>query len=211
MGTDPLAVERITLDTDVRDARIDGTLLNLTPREFELLQCLMHNSSNVVTTRELLEAIWGTSSVGDGHAVEVYVSRLRAKLNGHLRSSEVIRTVRGRGFMFVQPREFGRSVHILADDNLIVRQITPDGEPFLGWQPQELIDTAFILALQPWLHGEPAAAQALATYLINEGIVDISGPFAVPSADGNLHLVDGSARLLSDGNTFTGMETLLHL
>lgn len=63
MGMDPLAVERITLDTDVRDARIDRTFLNLTPREFELLQCLMHNSSNVVTTRELLEAIWGTSSV----------------------------------------------------------------------------------------------------------------------------------------------------
>lgn len=211
MGTDPLAVERITLDADVRDARIDGSFLRLTPREFELLECLMHNSSNVVTTSELLEAIWGTSSVGDGHAVEVYVSRLRAKLNGHLRSSEVIRTIRGRGFMFVPPRETGRSVHILADEKLIVRQVVPDDEPFLGWHPQELIDAAFIFALQPWLHDEPAAAKALATYLINQGIVDIAGPFAVPSVDGNLHLVDGSARLLSDGNRFTGMETLLHL
>ena len=131
MGMDPLALGRMSLDNEVRDARIDGNFLNLTPREFELLQCLMQSPSRLVTTRELLEAIWGTSSVGDGHAVEVYVSRLRAKLNGHLRSSEVIRTVRGRGFMFVPPRD-PHSIRIeefSKNGNFMIRAELPGIDP----------------------------------------------------------------------------------
>lgn len=69
----------ISVDTDSREARLDGTLLDLTRTEFDLLVALMENPSRVITREALLQQVWG-EWYGDSHVVEVHMSRLRAKV-----------------------------------------------------------------------------------------------------------------------------------
>jgi DNA-binding winged helix-turn-helix (wHTH) protein len=205
------AMERIMLDWGLRDAWIDGQLARLTPREFELLERLMLSPTQVVATSELLEAIWGTATVGDGHAVEVYVSRLRSKLEAPLPSVEVIRTIRGRGFMFVPPPLRQQFLRLVTDHRLILREIVPNDQPFLGWEPDEVLDTVFIMAPQPWFYEHVNIFRALVQTLVLAGITTITGPFNVRRADGGLHIADGEATVHSRSRRFTGMEATLYL
>jgi DNA-binding response OmpR family regulator len=69
----------ITLDSETRIAAVDGTELDLTRTEFELLAMLMDNPRRVVNREALLEGVWG-SWYGDDHVVEVHMSRLRTKI-----------------------------------------------------------------------------------------------------------------------------------
>lgn len=154
------SLERIKLDGDLRDARIDGS---------------------------------------------------PAKLNGHLRFSEIIRTVRGRGFMFVPPPPPQRTLRLVSESQLILREIVPDDQPFLGWDPTEVLDTFFILAPQPWLYEHPHMARALTTTLVLAGVSTISGPFNVRRADGGLHIADGNATLHARARRFTGLGATLLL
>jgi DNA-binding response OmpR family regulator len=91
---DVTAVGRLTLARGAREVRIDGHEVELTQREFDLLEYLVRNAGQVVTRDELLEAVWGFISPGQTRTVEVHVAQLRKKL-GH---SELIRTVRGVGY-----------------------------------------------------------------------------------------------------------------
>ena len=65
--------------------------MELTQREFDLLEYLLRHAGQVVTRDELLEAVWGFLSPGQTRTVEVHVAQLRKKL-GH---PDLIRTVRG--------------------------------------------------------------------------------------------------------------------
>lgn len=69
----------ITLDSETRIASVNGTDLDLTRTEFDLLAMLMDNPRRVVNREALLEGVWG-SWYGDDHVVEVHMSRLRTKI-----------------------------------------------------------------------------------------------------------------------------------
>jgi DNA-binding response OmpR family regulator len=69
----------IVVDTESRMATLDGTPLDLTRTEFDLLTVLMENPTRVVTREILLERVWG-EWFGDTHVVEVHMSRLRSKV-----------------------------------------------------------------------------------------------------------------------------------
>ncbi|MDQ6806218.1 MAG: response regulator transcription factor [Actinomycetota bacterium] len=84
----------ITLARGSREVRVDGTEVDLTQREFDLLEYLMRHTGQVVRRDELLEAVWGFVLPGQTRTVEVHIAQLRKKL-GH---SELIRTVRGLGY-----------------------------------------------------------------------------------------------------------------
>jgi DNA-binding response OmpR family regulator len=77
--------------------RVDGTEIELTQREFDLLEFLLRHRGQVVTRDQLLESVWGFISPGETRTVEVHVAQLRKKL-GH---PELIRTVRGLGYKAV--------------------------------------------------------------------------------------------------------------
>jgi two-component system KDP operon response regulator KdpE len=84
-GPEADAAGRLTLGPVVMDVlrhevRAAGALVDLTPREFELLKVLMANSGRVVTAGRLLRAVWGSAYTDEGHYLHVYVSRLRRKL-----------------------------------------------------------------------------------------------------------------------------------
>jgi len=84
----------VVLARGAREVHVDGDEVELTQREFDLLEYLVRHSGQVVTRDQLLQSVWGFLSPGETRTVEVHVAQLRKKL-GH---PELIRTVRGLGY-----------------------------------------------------------------------------------------------------------------
>lgn len=82
-----------------REVEIDGTLVELTRIEFDLLDHLTGNAPQVLTRAQLLDAVWGDEWYGDDHVVDVHIANLRKKL-GAVSDRNVVRTVRGVGYGF---------------------------------------------------------------------------------------------------------------
>jgi DNA-binding response OmpR family regulator len=91
---------RLRLDVAGRILRVDETPVELTGREWLVLECLALNSGRVVSKERLQQAIAGFDQALTPNAVEVYVSRVRAKVG----DAAVIRTVRGLGYRLDEPR-----------------------------------------------------------------------------------------------------------
>jgi DNA-binding response OmpR family regulator len=88
----------LTLDQGTREVRQGDRLVDLTRREYEVLELLLRRPRQVFSRVQLLNQLWGWEFAGDADAnvVEVHVSALRAKLGDHER--RLIRTVRGVGY-----------------------------------------------------------------------------------------------------------------
>ncbi|MGI8429580.1 MAG: response regulator transcription factor [Solirubrobacteraceae bacterium] len=84
----------LTLSRAAREVRVDGSDVELTQREFDLLEYLVRHAGQVVTRDQLLESVWGFIYPGQTRTVEVHVAQLRKKLG----RPELIRTVRGLGY-----------------------------------------------------------------------------------------------------------------
>jgi len=78
--------------------------VELTAREFELLDCLMQHAGQVLTTATLLERVWGYDFAVESNAVKVYVAYLRQKLNAG-GAPDLIQAVRGVGYVLREPGE----------------------------------------------------------------------------------------------------------
>lgn len=89
----------ITIDEEERTARVDGTPLDLTYLEFELLAHLVRHPHRVYSREQLVTTIWGYGPVGDQRTVDVHVARVRRKLGAAYR--ERIVTVRRVGYKYV--------------------------------------------------------------------------------------------------------------
>jgi DNA-binding response OmpR family regulator len=88
----------LCLDPGQRRVTLEGALVELTRREFDLLECLLRHKNQVLSRDRLLEEVWGYDFEGDEGVVDVYVRYLRAKLEGPSRP-RLIHTVRGVGFV----------------------------------------------------------------------------------------------------------------
>ena len=89
----------LELDAAAREVRIDGTPVELTKLEFELLDVLSSSPRLVFSRAQLLERVWGPGWFGDDHLIDVHIANLRRKLG----RPELIRTVRGVGYRLVVP------------------------------------------------------------------------------------------------------------
>lgn len=98
-GGPVLGTERLVVDPEVREARLDGALLSLTPREFDLLVFLMRHPRVVFRREELMEAIWGWA-YGDTATITVHIRRLREKIEVDPSDPAHILTVWGVGYRF---------------------------------------------------------------------------------------------------------------
>jgi two-component system OmpR family response regulator len=94
--TAELQVGGLTVDSFAKRARINGQSIELSAREWAVLEYLMHHASRVVSKQQIIDAIlpWGEELTLN--AVEVYISRIRLKLEN---AGVVIRTIRGFGYM----------------------------------------------------------------------------------------------------------------
>lgn len=96
----------LTLDLARRTASVDGRVLPLTLREFQLLQFLMTHRCRVFTRESLLRQVWGSLFEGDERVVDATIKRVRSKLPPPY--SHWIETVRGLGYRFT-PETFAAS------------------------------------------------------------------------------------------------------
>lgn len=85
----------ISLDLSRRRAELDGRVVDLSAREFALLEALMRHRGQVLSQAQLLDQVWGYDHDPESNVVEVYVGYLRRKLR-----PGVVETVRGAGYRF---------------------------------------------------------------------------------------------------------------
>ena len=70
----------LALDVVSHRVTVDGEVVHLTPKEFELCRALMENQGKIITQRQLLTRVWGAEYVDDAHILRTFVHQLRAKL-----------------------------------------------------------------------------------------------------------------------------------
>ena len=97
--SDPLSLEVEDLSLDVRRRRAErsGKPIDLSPKEFQLLEFMMRNQGRVLTRTQILDHLWGYDFATDSNLVDVYVAYLRRKVD-KAQSRKLIRTVRGVGY-----------------------------------------------------------------------------------------------------------------
>jgi len=90
----------LTLDTAARRAFVDGDALDLSAREVALLEALLLSTGRVVSKDQLADRLYGVSDEVGPNAIEVFVHRLRGKIEP---AGVVIRTIRGLGYLVEKP------------------------------------------------------------------------------------------------------------
>lgn len=93
-----LVVGVLHLDPLSREVRVNSNQLDLTKREFDLLEYLMENRNIVINRETLLEKVWGYDFSGETNAVDVYIRYLRAKIEEPF-GLKIIYTIRGVGYV----------------------------------------------------------------------------------------------------------------
>ena len=99
-GGGRLSMGHITLDVDARAAWKDGKSVDLTAKEFDLMELLLRNPGRVYSRENLLNVVWGYEYAGDYRTVDVHVRRLREKLEKNPAEPEYIMTKWGVGYYF---------------------------------------------------------------------------------------------------------------
>ena len=95
-----LTIGTITLDLDARNAYRNGTLVDLTAKEFDVIEFLMRNSNRVYSREALLDTIWAYEYRSDIRTVDVHIRRLREKLEENPAEPKYILTKWGVGYYF---------------------------------------------------------------------------------------------------------------
>ena len=95
-----LAIGTISLDLDARNAYRDGTLADLTAKEFDVIEFLMRNPNRVYSREALLDTIWAYEYRSDIRTVDVHIRRLREKLEENPAEPKYIMTKWGVGYYF---------------------------------------------------------------------------------------------------------------
>jgi two-component system, OmpR family, response regulator MprA len=103
-GTASLAVADLRLNPDTREVYRSDRPVELTNREFELLEYLMRNQRLVVSRERLLEEVWGYDPMAMTNTIDVFISNLRRKLEAG-GEPRVLHTKRGAGYVIRAPRD----------------------------------------------------------------------------------------------------------
>jgi two-component system, OmpR family, response regulator RegX3 len=101
----PVAIGQLRLDPARHEATLDGEVLELSRKEFQLLQLLMRNAGSVVTRERLIDEVWDPNWFGSTKTLDVHVSGIRRKLGDDPARPRYLHTVRGMGFRFSAPDE----------------------------------------------------------------------------------------------------------
>lgn len=92
-----LVVGNVILYPDRYEVKVKGELVDLTHKEFELLQYLVANKPNVLSRDQILQKVWGYDFMGNTNVVDVYISYLRSKIEDKYNEKH-IHTIRGVGY-----------------------------------------------------------------------------------------------------------------
>ncbi|KEQ27422.1 response regulator transcription factor [Paenibacillus tyrfis] len=95
--SDTLSAADLTIDLKARKVTRAGSLIELTPKEFDLLQYLIQHKGYVLTREQIISDVWGYDFVGDTNIVDVYIRYLRQKVDKGYQP-KLIKTARGVGY-----------------------------------------------------------------------------------------------------------------
>lgn len=91
-------VAGIKLDVGKHQVTVNGQIVSLPLKEFELLEFLMRNAGRVLTRSQLIDRVWGGDYYGDTKTLDVHIKRLRAKIEADPANPVLIQTIRGLGY-----------------------------------------------------------------------------------------------------------------
>lgn len=97
-------IGRLKILPDHFEAYRNNELLDLTPKEFELLIYLIERQGRVITREHMLNSVWNYEFAGDSRIVDVHISHLREKIEENPKQPQYIKTVRGLGYKLENPR-----------------------------------------------------------------------------------------------------------
>jgi two-component system response regulator MprA len=97
-GSAPLRVSDLSLNVDTHEITRGERTIELTQREFELLEYLMRNERLVISRQRLLDEVWGYDPISTTNTIEVFVSNLRRKLEAD-GEPRLLHTIRGAGYV----------------------------------------------------------------------------------------------------------------
>ena len=101
---DGIKIAELRVLPNYYEAYFKEELLELTPKEFELLLYLVKNKGRVLTRDQLLSAVWNYDFVGDTRIVDVHISHLREKIEENTKKPIYIKTIRGLGYKLEEPK-----------------------------------------------------------------------------------------------------------
>lgn len=93
----PAVCDGLTIDPAARQVYIDQQLIDLSPKEYELLIYFTDNMGTALSRQQILDQVWTYDYFGDLRTVDTHINRLRSKLGG---KSSLIQTIRGYGYRF---------------------------------------------------------------------------------------------------------------
>lgn len=99
-----IRISSLKIIPDHYEAYIEDQLIELTPKEFELLVYLAKNKGRVLTRDQLLSAVWNYDFAGDSRIVDVHISHLREKIEQNTKKPVYIKTIRGLGYKLEEPK-----------------------------------------------------------------------------------------------------------
>ncbi len=99
-----IIVKDLSIYPEHFEAFFKGNLLELTPKEFELLLHLVKHKGKVITRDQLLSAVWNYDFAGDTRIVDVHISHLREKIEPNTKKPVYIKTIRGLGYKLEEPK-----------------------------------------------------------------------------------------------------------
>ncbi|RJX19887.1 MAG: DNA-binding response regulator [Desulforudis sp.] len=95
-----IEIQGLTIDSPKRKVFVHGVEVDLTAKEFDMLQLMAAHPGRVYTRENLLEAVWGSAYYSDLRTVDVHIRRLREKLEGNSKKPEWVLTKWGVGYYF---------------------------------------------------------------------------------------------------------------
>jgi two-component system response regulator VicR len=90
----------VTLDVRRHRVEVKGRLVNLTPKEFQILQLLVNHPGEVFTREQMIEEVWGDEFVGETTSLAVFVRRIREKIEDDPAHPRYLQTVWRIGYRF---------------------------------------------------------------------------------------------------------------
>ena len=122
--------ENVEIDAHAMQLRVDGELVTTTATEFRLLDYLARHPGRVFSRDHLLDAVWGDARFVTPRSVDVYVRRIREKIEADAETPRYLKTMRGAGYRFEMPKiRAGLGLMAETGDN---RRVS-DRVPFTLW------------------------------------------------------------------------------
>ena len=97
------------VEPEKRKVQVNGDVVDLTSKEFELLLLFVQNPGHAYSRDELLDEVWGYQYSGYSHTVNTHINRLRNKIEPDPSEPRYVKTVWGVGYRFAEPEELETS------------------------------------------------------------------------------------------------------